>query len=54
MHIRKTVTATLIEKLNTIDKLSRKKNPTVEEVQTVTIESVKAIRSVLSILRKLS
>lgn len=54
MHIRKTVVASLVERLNTIDKLSRRKNLTAEEFNTITTESVKAIRSVLSILRKLS
>lgn len=53
MHIRKTVVASLVERLNAIDKLSRRKNLTAEELQMVTIESVKAIRSTLSVLRKL-
>ncbi len=53
MNIRKTVVASLIERLNTIDKLSRRKNLTAEELQMVAIESVKAIRSTLTTLRKL-
>lgn len=53
MFIKKDAVTTLVEKLNAIDKLSRRKNLTAEELQMVTIESVKAIRSTLSVLRKL-
>lgn len=53
MNIRKTVVASLIERLNVIDKLSRKKVLTAEELSVLNVGSVKAIRSVLSILRKI-
>lgn len=53
MHIKKLTVANLVEKLNLVDKQSRRKNLTAEELSTLLGDAIRSIRSTLSILRKL-
>lgn len=53
MFISKASVSTLVEKLNVIDKFSRRKSLTPEEQAILAVEAIKAVRSTLSIIRKL-
>lgn len=53
MQIKKSVVTSLVERLNAIDKVSRRKTLSAEEQTLLAVEAVKAVRSTLSVLRKL-
>lgn len=53
MNIKKTVVATLVAKLGEVDKTSRRKNLTAEELVALNADAIRAVRSALTILRKL-
>lgn len=53
MNIRKTVVAKLVETLGQLDKTSRKKALTSEDVSALNAGLLRAVRSVLTTLRKL-
>lgn len=53
MNIRKTVVAKLIETGASIDKVSRRKNVSGEELAQAAHDALRFVRSVLTTLRKL-
>lgn len=53
VNIKKTVVATLVAKLGDVDKTSRRKNLTAEELVALQADAIRAVRGALTILRKL-
>jgi hypothetical protein len=53
VNIKKTTVATLVAKLGEVDKTSRRKNLTPEELVALQADAIKAVRSALTVLRKL-
>lgn len=53
VNIKKTTVATLVAKLGEVDKTSRRKNLTSEELVALNADAIRAVRGALTILRKL-
>lgn len=53
VNIKKTTVATLVAKLGEVDKTSRRKNLTADELVALQADAIRAVRSALTVLRKL-